>query len=515
MIKMLTWYPRSFTAAAYIALYVAFGVVLGISTGFLVSTNDFWGNWYIAMHLFDHVPESLYSGAFPAGYPFLLRAAASLTDVVAFSYLLNCACAALVLASTFWLCRRMMPGWWSVVPVILVSLYPRMFHYVFTAGADMGAVGFFTLGTAIILGQLVASRETGGRTGVYVIGGVLFGLAALWRYHALVAGVLFLVAVFAFRPGHWLRILISGVAMLAVYAPQFAINAATGHGLLETCHGINVYNLMYGVNWHRVSELPSGMSIPALIASHPLRFVVSYGGGAARLGLASIPGLVMLLRARGEPARMASGICFMFCATYALMFGMSASPRAVLLVVPISFVFAGMLAAEVTGIIRRRVPRSGNAPHIIPAVLLIAAAAMFAGRDVPKVKRIFENRNVYRRVGELVALHGVRSGMQVFATDFDIYFPAFDSPRPLYNGGWGRIAAYGYSRVYPELAVDDINDFISDCYALGIRMLVLTDESRRLSPVLHAIYSGTLNDLRLRKIGRAGRFKVFAVREIA
>src|SRR5262245_25218531 len=56
--------------SAGLVLYAA----SALATSGHVALNDFWGNLFIATHLELSVPQSLYSGFYPIGYPLLLRA---------------------------------------------------------------------------------------------------------------------------------------------------------------------------------------------------------------------------------------------------------------------------------------------------------------------------------------------------------------------------------------------------------------------------------------------------------
>ena len=57
---------------------------------------------------------------------------------------------------------------------------------------------------------------------------------------------------------------------------QLAINLATGHGLLETSHELNIYNLMYSLNWYKVGSLELPSSIIEVIRQDPVRFFAKY-----------------------------------------------------------------------------------------------------------------------------------------------------------------------------------------------------------------------------------------------
>jgi hypothetical protein len=144
-------------------------------------------------------------------------------------------------------------------------------------------------------------------------------------------------------------------------------------------------------------------------------------------------------------------------------------------------------------------------------VLFGLAAAVFLARDIPKIQQRLKANRQYREVESIAAKHGIRDGREIFTCNFNVYFPSFSWPRPVYNGGWARLATWRYNEIIPELRVDTLEQFLDDCRAYDIRMLLLTEDTRELSPVMHAIYKGEINHRGIRRIAETGRFRIFLV----
>ena len=502
-------------AITYIALYLLAGLILGISSGFVVSVNDFWGNWFYAKHMYADMPWSLYNANFPFGYQVVLSAGIRIFHPAVYGYILNLLFAAALLFVVYLFLQRIVPQKWALISVILLSLYPRLFHYIHSAGADAGAVAFFIAGMLILFRQVLDANA--GKAATYkwfAAAGLLLGLAALWRYHALVASALLLLSVFACLPRIWKALAACGITVLAVYSPQFVINLLTGHGLLETCHEINVYNLMHDLNWYRVTELELSSSIIDVIAENPLRFAAMYAAGAIKLSVAALPCAAALIITRNANTRLISAVSLVFCLMYSAMFGLGASGRAVLILLPVSFLCTAILLAALEDAHLRIKIVPSRARALFPAVLICLAAIVFLAKDVIRINARIEAIAAYRRVEKTAREHGVKSGSQVFTSDFNIYFPSFISPRPVYNGGWARLATYRYNEIYPELRVDRLEDFFEDCASHDIRMLVLTEESKLLSAVMYSIYAGRLQDARIGSIGEVEKFRLFLIGDL-
>lgn len=326
----------AWTACAALPFAVVIALV-GFLTDFHTPLNDFWGNHYLSQRLNPRHLDTLYDGFYPAGYTVLLRL------VSRFGYP---PCSALgVNAGLTWLLAFSMLGILrlrglgilpSLTAAILVFLFPQVFEYLYTPGADAGAMVFFTVGTYALLLALLAPTP---RPWWYALSGGLLGMAALWRYHALLAGVILLAAASLVYRKRLAGVMLALASYALVYGCQITVNLLSGHSPFQTYQAFNIYQHMHPVNWYHTAEVPSLGTPLSIVLANPSAFLSSYFGSIVRIFPTLSAPLIFCILSKDNPLRRPAGLWLCFCLLYSGVMAAADSGRAVLLGLPVSLSF--------------------------------------------------------------------------------------------------------------------------------------------------------------------------------
>jgi hypothetical protein len=505
-------------AGASLALPAAFAAVcLGVAffLKFQQFHNDYWDVHFVASHLSFADPSSVFNPQYPIGYILLLKALLGFGSAAVPAILLNIAftCGTVWMASRLYL--RLLPPVFAIFALLALCVYPDVFHYAVAGGGDPGSVFFFVAGAVLLLTRLHASSSsTEGGARPFFLAGVLFGLSALFRYHALVAAVLLGAALLAVYPRYWKSGIFTVAGATAVYSAQWAANLFSGHGLMETQFGpMNVYDLMHGLNWHRITSLALPGSVGDIIAADPALFLRRYAAAIWSFKHAWAPAVLaalLLIRFERDPrVRRVAWAIALWCAAYFLLFSATTSGRQALLAVPLTFLSLGLSARILWT--RLAVFRNPMLPCAAATLFAAALLGLHLARDVAFVRDVAERRDECLAVESFARASGVRDSRQVFTSDFNLYFRGFPTPIPYFNGGAPRLGTYRYNEMFPEFPVDAPAEFLAACRARGVRLVVLDPDSRRLSAPLADLYDGRTAHPGLAFEHAAGRYRVYRV----
>ena len=526
-----------FILAAIITAWTVCTTAIGIYNGFFAGANDFWGNYFVAAHLDLSNPESLYNSFFPYGYHFLLRLISKFSDPATSGYIVNIFFGASLLAAIGVLTNRIFGSAAAVVAIVVAALYPRMFHYMHTSGSDIPSVAFFAFGVLFLFYQ---SQRTDKQSKLhtylpYAISRLFFGAAASMRYHLLIGAALLFMS-FAFcvifqkqinrivnknSPVNELSVfelsitetiaglVIFALCLFAVYSPQLIINHLTGHGLFETGHALNVYNLMYGINFYHLSDLKIPKDITTVIAQDPILFVKAYSFWFTQLFLWTAFPLVVFILEKKPAIRFFSATAVLFLTLYAALFGISASIRAVLIPITVAVPFAGFLALWVFEFAKSH--KRSRLLLLSSGIIVGIATGLFCVKNAKTFSKRHTDSAVYASLENFLIGQGVRSGHQVFATDFYLFFKKIPPFRPNYNGGWGRLGTFAYTEEIQELDMSTISAFAESATKNKITFCILSSEAIKVSSALDSLYTTTVVDTRFTPLFFAGEFRVFSV----
>jgi hypothetical protein len=472
---------------------------VGLTTSLLICHNDFWGNLFLSDTLDLPHFRSYYNPFFPFGYTLLLKGISSLLPALAAPYVLN-----LILASLLSIVIMRFASYVSlnrmtnVMAVLLVYTCPMVLDYLCSPGPDVGALLFFN--TALLL--CFVSIDGNGTVAHAVGAGALFGVSALFRYHALPSGALFLLAVLMIS--RKTCILYALGALLLVYSPQLLLNILVGGTPLQSHGEYYVYNLIHGLNWYHIGSLLLPHSPLGVIIDAPLRFAVAYSKAVARMGIVLVvPPILCFSRADNDRERRACLVWTIFTAGYVLMTALGGSPRAILIPLPMSIVFA---VAYVKHLNLRRF-RIGIAP------VLIAVLLAFALADTKAILKRRKRSACYRQIEHVCRENGVSNSRSVYTTDFDLYFRGIKPYRGTYNGGWLQIGTYRGRELNPQPRLDSLGHFLHDCRVLSIRMIHLTPGSHDAAAFLWEFYRNPQSSTHLTLVSEVCGSKVYVLRE--
>lgn len=494
----------------YSGLLALLMLIAAACCGFHQQHNDFWDSVFIARHLTLHDLQSLFNPQYPIGYTFFIKTIGGPGLPVTPAIIANCIFAGLMLLALCLLLRKFIPGKAAAAAVILLALFPRMFHYCTVGGGDPGSVAFFTLGAFLIL-STIADHSGNVRWSRLLFGGMFLGLGALFRYHVFVGGVLFLLALCLVYRKSWLQLAIAGIGLCIAYSPQWSINLLTGHGLFKTQFGpMNVYDLMYSLNWYRSTSLDLPSSVMTIILADPMLFARNYALAFLKFSPFWIFPLLALIATKERVLRNLCAAIFLWALAYFALFSATTSGRQGLLIMPLTFFSIAVLLREAWLYAKTNATATAQAMKFAIPLLSLCALAAFCQRDIHKIVVRSHEHAACDAVENLLRSRGCTTVNQVFATDYDIYFkdmPPYTLPS---NGGAPRWGTYGVKEELPEFPVDTLGVFAKACRERGVRFLVLTREAEKYSEALGRLYdSERLEDFTL--IEKIGRFSVFEV----
>jgi hypothetical protein len=496
-------------AYMFVSGYGIAGLVAVAWTGFHVGLNDFWGNLSLADQVDWSSPSSLFNQFFPLGYTVLLKAFGA--DPIVLAHLASVGSAVLLLTVVYQMGARLLGAPWGLLATASLAIHPQVFRYATTPGPD------------IIVGALLALAfgrvfwADGNDRGHRLSAGAMFGLAALFRYHALVfaAAAIAATAYGHPRPVRHLRLAIGG--MLGVYAVQMVVAVLAHHGPFHTGQAYIFYKLVHGVNWFEPNAalVPSSawgvvMGAPRLVAAAYLREL------GALWVLPCAPALLALAPVR-EPVRRFARVALMITMAYLLVIASGGSSRGSL---PVRFLVALSAVGLVSeGLAAARAPLDRKSRRLVTrgpwrAVALVAFGfwgLLCLRDDFGIIKYRALDNAAYRRVQALLEGDGVRSSNQVFSSDFSLYFPSLPGYIPRTNGTWLRVDGGRYAERFPDLCVTSAECFRQDARRWGVTHVVLTPDARRLSGELGSVYDGTGHS-GFELHGRESAFAIFRIR---
>ncbi len=481
--------------ALFVAAYVAVCLAFAVSAGFRQSHNDYWDVYFIATHLEAGDVRSWFNPQYPIGYTLLLRGLLAFGgDPAAPAILLNIALSGAILWVTGRIGLRLVPPAFAGVAVVFLAVFFEFFRYGNAAGGDSGAVLFFTAGAGLAL-RTLAIRPERGAWRPLLAAGWLLGVAALFRYHALPAAALFGFGLWCAWPRRWLSVLVLGLGAAGAYSLQWSVNLAAGRGLLETQFGpMNVYDLMYGLNWHRITSLDLQAGVRDIIAGDPGLFVRKYLAAFWSFKQVWGPPLLAWAIVRDPVRRPMMCALAVWITAYFLLFSATTSGRQLLIPLPFSMLALGVCAHAAWMRFNGFPPLAARGARLVLLLALAGLAALHLHRDRVWLAGRAAHHAAAVSVESRLLAAGVTSSREVFTSDFDLYFRRLDDVIPFFNGGAPRLGTYRYNEVYPEFPVESPEELAAFARMRGVRALVLDADARKLSPAMTRLYEQGVTD---------------------
>jgi hypothetical protein len=323
----------------YISLYVLVCLLVNVCSGFQQTHNDFWDIFYGSRHLsFDNM-RSLYSMHYPIGYYVFLKiigikgVSPEIPGIFG-----NVFFGAIMLITSVILYGKYLNQKISLSMVLLLSFFPGLFLYITNAGPDPASIAFFEIGAVIILLQ-IASNKAGSKR-LFFIGGLALGCGALFRYHVFVGSLLFLLSLFLIYRNKWRMALISGTGLGLAFLPQLILFFITGPHTVPFA-AINIYNLMYHIEWSQTSSIKFPPSFLWIIKQDPLLFLNNYFFSFLRHAPDYLPPLLAYFTLK-EPLKKKLCLAILtWSVLYCVFFAAMESGRSQLLPIPLSFLCIG------------------------------------------------------------------------------------------------------------------------------------------------------------------------------
>jgi hypothetical protein len=495
--------------ALLIATLVSISVWLGLRTQHYPVLNDFWALLFQSSRFdWSHL-DSFKNGFFPPGYGVFLSLIGG-KHVLANAYYASLSFAAGTLLVTYWATERVTTSAAALAAAALTAFYPLNFSLMMTSGPDIGCV--FMLWTAFCLLHVGISSEEGRtRAAAGWAAGLLFSVAILWRYHALVYASCALIAVFCVTRGplDWRAGLGVGVALLVLASlsllPGFSEQ-------LARAQAFNVWKALHPVNWyHMPRNVPQ--TVGAVVWPEHSAFVRVYWEFNRPYLWLLVPPLIAALVARERQRHIAVSILVLEL-LYLPVVGIGFSPRGVALIIPATMLCVGLLIGEI------QLRLSSVLPPPLAAALPLVILTGFFARPWWNENRGFIHASIagyeWRRDVELeLRAQGVKHPLQVFS-DAGLHFVLYPGPGwysylTRGNGGWPRLDMYDLERLAPEFRTDSLAGFVEDCQRSGITHVVLSPTSGALLPELAHVFSGQRFHPNLQYTSTVRGLKVFAL----
>lgn len=533
--------------ALYISLYVAVCIASDFYVGFRQTHNDFWDTYFVARHMTPGDHQTWFNPQYPIANCLFLKTIMGNFPPEVPAGIANILFGAAILVFSLLLYRKLLSGTAVFIALMALSLYPRFFHYVNLGGGDPASLAFFSFGVLLIFGQLVTSGE---KKPPFFWGGVFLGLGALFRYHVLVASVFLVVCLLIAYRQRWKFPALAFIGLWCGYVPQLVVNGITGHGLLQTQFGtMNVFDLMYGLNWYQTGTMHLPSTVPACIGQDPLLFLRKYCAACIRFAPDYLPALAAVFIVKDPVKRKMCLAIFLWTLAYCGFFSATTSGRAILLPLPLSVFCAGLCAQAVGDVFRKKTPitaaltgpvrgagpenRLSSTPARIPGLLhrqetdkksrfnmygrLLSIGCVGAlllacmGKDALFVCYRFTENRECGAVDKYLRGLGCTGVGQIFSTDFTLYFRSMPPYVPCFNGGAPRWGTYLFNEEFPEFPVASLGEFSAACRTRGVRFVLLTDQCGKLSPCLGELYKGITSRGAIVFKREIGRFRIYEI----
>lgn len=500
---------------AYLALYSAVHAAFLVKTAYLPAENDFLGILAIGRGLDWGNPASFHNDFFAAGLPIVLSVLPA-AHVFALSASLSLACAALTLAATYSIVTRLAGRAWAVAAAVVLSVIPVFVDYAASAGPDLIGLGLSMLAIAWFVRESQV-RPGAARWWVLSGAGLLFGVAALVRYHALILGVSLLVwSLLAGRDrARGMTRLIAPawalLGMLVGFAPQMILNVLGGYSLVQTGSAFYVYESALGMDWYTTSSLDpaSYSSVLGVVRAYPLQVASGYLTALTNYVLpvaALLTGTLLASRARASATRAVLLALLIATGTYAVVVSIASSPRGPIAALPAMVIGLAVTVYFVSAATEGRLGRAGTATAVL--VVLVIAWPM-AREDVFLLQEKASAAATRSSVeADVLAQGTVASAGEILTNDFDLYFNALPGNLPDHIGGWQNISLNGNS---PHTDVDMSSVVAFQCSARkrGISVVLWRESQPTWADAgLSGALNGASTSSRLINEGRIGPYVV-------
>ncbi len=475
---------------------------------FQVALNDFWTVFYYAQHLNITQLESLHNPLFPIGYATILHFF-PVQHALWLGFYLNIFLASITVTANTSL-ASFDKKWLRALIVAFVTIFnPLTFQYANTIGPDAGVATFMALGFYFVwLGHL---QERNPSQLEDILAGAALGFATLWRSHAVVAAVAFLVA----------YIIVTGTAVawqrkwivfsfLAVAGIQVLVNVMAGHGIVDNAQFFNIYKTFFGNNWLVVPKEQEQNLLLNLIINRPWAVIKEFTPFVWEVLIYSWPAALLRLVSNKAHIKKFALFAFLTILFYAVPVALGSSPRAPIAITALSFVSFGFLISEGIAKINGMRWRLSLQRVLAGLFLLMGYYFIYTWYEVNTsfVHQFADQHERFLRIEKRLINKGLTSPDQVFMNGYNFYLPTTAPYYPRFNGGWDSSVLWNFRTEYPELPVGSWPEFSAACKAQGIRFLVFNPYSYELAPFFGDLYEGRFLPEDVTVLGKIGNYQV-------
>lgn len=504
--------PKSVIHSLIIAtVFFLLKVIIDTFCSFHQLHNDYWDLLFIARHIDFGNLATIYNPTIPAGYVIVLHFIIKTGSTIILPILINVLSGTMTVFISLLFFRRLFSRSTAVFAALLVGTYPGIFYYMSQGGADPGSVLLFTGGAYLLMDQLFLSGRP--KTAVFFIAGMLMGTGGLFRYHVLIGAMMFILCCLVFNYREWKYLLVAVLGTAVAYAPQSVISLLTHHRLLgPKVDASGTYNLMYRINWYKVSSthFPDNMlavirtDIPLFLKSYAISYVKSF----FRTGLFVLAAGVITGKTRVRKMMLT---VVLFTLMYFGLFSLHYSGRLILMVIPVTMIAFGVFLDEGGVFLKRFIQDKGRFTRYLPYGAVGIVAVTFLHGDIERISRVKSEAHLSARIEQRLITLGCTSARQVFTSDWDLSFKRLQPHVACTNGGWSRRGTYGYNEAFPEFSDTSVASFLQDCRDRGVKFVLLTRDAGMIHEDLGSIYERKLNNPEMVFVDEVGRIRIYRV----
>lgn len=470
----------------HLTLVLILILCLGWSVSWYMQHNDVWGILYYAQKMTFEDLSSLYNKFYPIGYALLLKG--SPFDKIELScHIMN---ALFVTIIIFQISRILSPAltreWAVIVAAFSYFIPPLFFKYAVTPSPDAPAAAFITLAAVLIFKWNFFFDDDKRRFWRAGATGMVFGGAALFRYHTesiFTITLLFFLLTKRLRSAAIIAPMIGG--FLIATLPQSLISMLAGHLPFQSDFKINVYRVIHGLNF---LDHPSAMrlSLFEILTSDIGKTVIVWLKGMPGMAIYALPAI--LLRTLTKDARCARYCTFsaFVIILYSVPTALGGSERAPL---AISVFCAVPLAGLVLWFRQQYKGRMFSAKPVATTVVMFLFLSLMLFIDVNRMRSLQLGLTLSSKVFNYISESaGANSLRESFTDDLFLYYPGHPPYIPRSPGGWAAYGLNGYEKDFPRIPLDSYGIFRDEALRQGIKYLILSPLSRAFTKYFFELY---------------------------
>jgi hypothetical protein len=285
------------------------------------------------------------------------------------------------------------------------------------------------------------------------IAGVWLGVGLLFRTHVLALLVAVVVVLVISDRRAILKIIAGALPFVLL---QGLIQVWSGHGFFESAQALNVFRMMYGMDWSEPPQLHQGMF--ALIASDPSRFINAYLSNLINSSYLIIPLVIVLFWRKTEKLRLLAIVSLI----YILVITIGFSPRALVPVWPVA-------AIAISYILEQFLPAFTERWVCALAIAAVVAVSVIV---IVGAERARARVDEYHSIEQALNINDDASAKQIYTDDFSFYFPSrMLTPRT--SGGWAEIGLDRYLQSMPHISANSVMELHNQLVRNGIRAAIM------------------------------------------